>query len=53
MSIKEEVLKDKIMKILDNIEETNTIINNTILNIDDLQKNNKIEFEEKFKNILY
>lgn len=51
--IKEEVLKDKIIELLDNIEETTTVINNTILNIDNLQKNNKIEFEEKFKNILY
>jgi hypothetical protein len=50
--INEDELKDKIISILDNMNETLDIINNTISNIKNLQNINKIEFEKKFYDIL-
>jgi glycosyltransferase involved in cell wall biosynthesis len=50
--IKEYYLKDSILSILENTEETISIIKNVNNNIENLQKINKFEFEKRFLNIL-
>ena len=50
--IKEYYLKDIILSIIENMDDSIIIIKNVINNIDILQKKNKIEFEKRFLNIL-
>jgi glycosyltransferase involved in cell wall biosynthesis len=50
--IKEYYLKDSILSILENTEETINIIKKVNNNIENLQKINKFEFEKRFLNIL-
>jgi hypothetical protein len=50
--IKEYYLKDIILSIIENMDDSIIIIKNVINNIDILQKTNKIEFEKRFLNIL-
>jgi hypothetical protein len=50
--IYENTLKEKIVELLQNKDNTINIINNTLNNIENISKKNKISFENNFLNIL-
>lgn len=51
-TIEENHLKDKIIEIVTDLDNTTNIINNTIDNKDNIRNKNKILFERNFKSIL-